>query len=53
MPLDFVAWKLANLFAPFAERFVLRGAEVIGLGRIAPVIDLGDIMTVIAQKPDR
>ena len=53
VPLDFVAWKLANLFAPFAERFVLRGAEVIGLGRIAPVINLGDIMTVIAQKPDR
>ena len=53
VPLDFVAWKLANLFAPFAERFVLRGAEVIGLGRLAPVINLGDIMTVIAQKPDR
>ncbi len=51
VPLDFALWKLTSLAAPGLGRGVLRACVALGLGRIAPRINLGDIMTVYARKP--
>ncbi len=51
MPLDFALWKLTSLASSGLGRGVLRACVALGLGRIAPRINLGDIMTVYARKP--
>ena len=50
VPLDFVIWKLTYLAHQGASNFVLRLATLFRLGKIAPIINLGDIMTVYACK---
>jgi predicted TPR repeat methyltransferase len=50
VPVDFIAWKATFLLMPSLARYVVSLARKIGLGRIAPYINLGDIMTVVARK---
>jgi len=49
VPLDFAAWKAASLVAPRFAAPVARAAQRLGLGRLAPPVNLGDIMTVVAR----
>jgi SAM-dependent methyltransferase len=51
VPLDFAAWKLATMTVPGLSLAVVRTCERLGLGRIAPLVNLRDIMTVYARKP--
>ena len=51
VPLDFMLWKLTNLFVPRASSKVVGITTLLRLGKIAPVINLGDIMTIYARKP--
>lgn len=51
VPLDFALWKTAVMIAPPLSQIVLRAASGMGLGRLRPSVNLGDIMTVIARKP--
>jgi SAM-dependent methyltransferase len=51
VPLDFAVWKAAAMLVPPIAPAVLRLATGIGLGRLRPSMNLGDIMTVIARKP--
>lgn len=50
VPLDFAFWKLATLVAPRAGGAALRLGAAIRLGRLAPFVNLRDIMTVVARK---
>lgn len=50
VPLDFVVWKAAALTFPRLARPALAVARHVGLGRVAPVVNLHDIMTVVARK---
>ncbi len=50
VPLDFAAWKAAVMLAPPLAPAVLRMATALGLGRLQPSVNLGDIMTVYARK---
>jgi SAM-dependent methyltransferase len=50
VPLDFAAWKLAQVVVPPLAPRVLAGATRLGLGRVQPAINLRDIMTVAARK---
>ena len=51
VPLDFAAWKLATMTVPGLSPAVVRTCERLGLGRVAPPVNLLDIMTVFARKP--
>jgi SAM-dependent methyltransferase len=51
VPLDFAAWKLAMMTVPGLSAPVVRACARLGLGRVAPSINLFDIMTVYARKP--
>ena len=51
VPLDFAAWKLATMTVPGLSSAVVRTCERLGLGRVAPPVNLRDIMTVYARKP--
>lgn len=50
VPLDFAAWKLAQMVAPPIAARVLGAATRMGLGRVQPSINLRDIITVCARK---
>jgi len=50
VPLDFAAYKLAQIVAPPLAPRVLRAAARMGLDRVQPSINLRDIMTVCAKK---
>ncbi len=50
VPFDFVTWKLTNLFLPNAGALVLRINKALRLGKLAPFVNLYDIMTVYARK---
>jgi SAM-dependent methyltransferase len=50
VPLDFAAWKLAQMVAPPIAARVLSAATRVGLGRVQPSINLRDIITVCARK---
>ena len=50
VPLDFAFWKLATLVTPRAGGAALRLGAAIRLGRLAPLVNLRDIMTVVARK---
>lgn len=52
VPLDFLAWKLTWLAVPAIAPRVVALSERIGLGRLAPRVNLRDIMTVYARKPE-
>ena len=51
VPLDFAAWKLATMTVPGLAAAVVQTGERLGLGRVAPPVNLFDIMTVYARKP--
>jgi len=51
VPLDFAAWKATLMVAPRLAPAALGAATRLGLGRLRPSVNLGDIMTVYAQKP--
>ena len=51
VPLDFAAWKLATMTFPSLSAAVVQRCERLGLGRVAPPVNLFDIMTVYARKP--
>jgi SAM-dependent methyltransferase len=51
VPLDFALWKATSLTVPGLAPPVLRTAGRLGLGRLAPSINLLDIMTVFARRP--
>ena len=50
VPLDFAAWKLATMTLPGLSAPVIQTCERLGLGRVAPSVNLFDIMTVYARK---
>ena len=50
VPLDFAAWKLATMTLPGLSAPVVQTCERLGLGRVAPSVNLFDIMTVYARK---
>ncbi|HJO39554.1 MAG TPA: class I SAM-dependent methyltransferase [Vicinamibacterales bacterium] len=50
VPLDFAVWKAATLITPKAGPVALRLSAAAHLGRLAPFVNLGDIMTVLARK---
>ncbi|MDP6373150.1 MAG: class I SAM-dependent methyltransferase [Vicinamibacterales bacterium] len=50
VPLDFAFWKAATLITPRAGPVALRLSAAAHLGRLAPFVNLGDIMTVLARK---
>lgn len=50
VPLDFAAWKLTNLLLPAVSPVALRLSRSLRLGRIAPFVNLFDIMTIHARK---
>ena len=52
VPLDFAVWKLADIMIPRVSTHILRGGERLRLGSIAPRVNLFDIMTVFARKPE-
>ena len=52
VPLDFAAWKLARMTIPGLSAPVVRACARLGLGRVAPSINLFDIMTIYARKPE-
>ncbi len=51
VPLDFAAWKLATMTVPGLSTAVVQTCSRLGLGRVAPSVNLFDIMTVYARKP--
>ncbi len=51
VPLDFAVWKLAMMTIPALSAPLVRACARLGLGRVAPSINLFDIMTVYARKP--
>lgn len=51
VPVDFMLQKCAGMLWPEAGRQVLRMATRVGLGNVAPTVNLGDIMTLYARKP--
>ena len=56
VPLDFAAWKLTTMTVPSLSASVVQACGRLGLGRVAPPVNLFDIMTVYARKhasPDR
>ena len=50
VPLDFMIWKLTYVFLPRLSPLSLRASKMLRLGKIAPVVNLRDIMTVVAIK---
>lgn len=50
VPLDFLAWKLTWLAAPGLAPRVVALARGLRIGRLAPRVNLRDIMTVYARK---
>ncbi|MEC8952900.1 MAG: class I SAM-dependent methyltransferase [Acidobacteriota bacterium] len=50
VPLDFALWKLASLVTPRAGSAALRLGALTHLGRLAPFVNLWDIMTIVARK---
>ena len=50
VPLDFALWKLVSLVTPRAGSAALRLGALTHLGRLAPLVNLWDIMTVVARK---
>jgi SAM-dependent methyltransferase len=51
VPADFMLWKLASLAHPGLGERALHLANYFKLERLAPQVNLWDIMTVIARKP--
>jgi SAM-dependent methyltransferase len=51
VPIDFVAWKLAIMTVPRLAPTALRWCGALGLGRVSPRLNLGDILTLYARKP--
>ena len=51
VPLDFAAWKLATMTVPGLSAAVVHTCARLGIGRVAPPVNLFDIMTVYARKP--
>jgi len=50
VPLGFALWKLASLVIPGAGSAALRLGALTHLGRLAPFVNLWDIMTIVARK---
>ena len=51
VPLDFALWKATSLIVSRLAPVVLRTSGRLGLGRVAPSVNLLDIMTVFARRP--
>lgn len=53
VPLDLIVSKVASLAGPKAAQSTLRAAAWLRMGRLAPRVNLFDIMTVTARKRER
>ena len=52
VPLDFAAWTLATMTIPGLSASIVRACTWLGLGRVAPSINLFDIMTIYTRKSE-